>query len=141
MLPDYSDIINHADTEPIWFDQNGVPRFESFHPQMLGVYTKYALYATIACQSCGKRFNVGCGYNAYDFLYDGTIQHYELDKLAKNFHYGDPPPHGCMGDTMNCEDIETLQVYELNLDDGYNWVRVPELEGLDIRPDWAKEPY
>jgi hypothetical protein len=49
VLPKYEDILALAERagagEPLWADENGVPRFAKFHPDLLGVYDRYAVLA------------------------------------------------------------------------------------------------
>lgn len=113
MLPDYDDIRSLIDREPDWFDEGGVPRYAPFTPGMLGVYDEYALYVKIACQSCGKEFFIGHGWSSYDLVRQKvTAEEWPLEKqIEHGYHYGDPPRHGCVGDTMNCEDLELVEVW------------------------------
>jgi len=64
MFPKYEDILELADragVEPIWWDEDGVPRFSSFDPEMLGVYDRFAVLGELACAACGKCMQVGVG--------------------------------------------------------------------------------
>jgi hypothetical protein len=38
-------------------------------------------------------------------------------------HYGDPPNHGCVGDTMNCEDISIKEFWEKPRNSKREWTR------------------
>ena len=70
----------------------------------------------IACQLCGEKFDVEMHSHVWC-----PIGH------PKKLHYGDPPIHGCIGDTMNCEDLAVLEAWHREpLGD---WERVLELEG------------
>lgn len=117
MLPDYKDIVSRIPDEPLWYDVHGVPRYEPFHRQMLGVYDHYSLYVLIACQACGQRFSVGVGWTRenWEAVVAGDEDNFfnDLEWLSKHFHYGDPPRHGgCSGETMNCEDIYILEAWD-----------------------------
>jgi len=46
----------------------------------------------------------------------------------RELHYGDPPRHGCVGDTMNCDDLEVLEVWHRPAFGDFE--RHPELEGV-----------
>lgn len=127
MLPSYEDIRSLIDREPDWFDGNGTPRYRPFHPRMLGVYDRYAVLVEIACQACHKAFKVGVGETRYDLFPE---PHWNtLESLAEGFHYGDPPRHdGCVGYTMNCEDVRVLEAWRSVMRGDAEWERVPDLE-------------
>ncbi len=72
-----------------------------------------------------------------------------IEEMIRGYHYGDPPSHGCIGDTMNSVPRSTLQVWnnhagrETEERKGYSVItkwgepaHMPELEGLDLTPDW-----
>jgi hypothetical protein len=145
MLPDYADIRALTDTEPLWFDGNGVPRYATFDPDMLGVYDKFAMLVEIECQACAQRFLVGQGWAEWDLLYDFQAPHKNsLESLATGYHYGDPPRHGgafCpAGDTMNCIDVRIVEAWEkVWSSTGFEWIRHPKIEAIDIMQDWARE--
>lgn len=70
-----------------------------------------------------------------------------IDDIVKNWGYGDPPNHGCVGDTMGCYEIKTLEVWDLHfgkeVDNGIikKWgegIRLGNLEEIDLTPDWLK---
>lgn len=139
MLPDYTDIIERAGT-PKWYDGHGVPRYHDFHPQKLGVYDRYAVFAEIECQSCSTPFDVGVGWDGYQFR--GDEGHFKLNVVAK-FHYGDPPRHGCIGDTMNSVPRRVIGAWRhrewREIEPGVDtWAEITEVKGLNITPTWAK---
>ena len=118
MHESYIDIKSRIDEEPTWYDDNGTPRYGEFEVRRCpDIYTNQIVLYRIACQACDKEFVVEAHSKWF-----AHIDH------PQKLHYGDPPIHGCVGDTMNCEDIEVLQVWfrDRGLDE---WVRVPELEG------------
>lgn len=45
-------------------------------------------------------------------------------------HYGDPPSHGCVGDTENCYDLRVVEFWEKSYDRPVDikWARHPEFE-------------
>jgi hypothetical protein len=142
MLPDYADIKDAIPVGPLWWDGHGVPRYAPFAPDMLGVYDHIAVLYEIECQSCGERFDVGVGWAEYSFVWghEKPVLHDIADKCTQ-FHYGDPPRHGCAGDTENCIDLEVKQAWVQNKEwgpDQPRWIRRPELEGaLDLPDHWA----
>lgn len=60
MYPTYSDIRDKLGT-PTFHDSNGVPRYEDFHPDMLGIYDHWAVLYHIQCQSCEQNFPCAVG--------------------------------------------------------------------------------
>jgi hypothetical protein len=142
MLPDYADIRALApDREPDWWDNDGVPRYAPFHPDMLGVYDRWAILAEIGCQGCDRRLLVGCGWSIYDrYRYaragDPPVEPPTLARLAETFGYGDPPIHRCIGDTMSTYPTRIVQAWSRT--SGSDWARDPVCEGAVDMPDWAR---
>lgn len=119
MKENYLDILSRIDEEPTWFDQNGTPRYGEFHPDGCpNIYSHLVVLMRITCQACYRPFDVE--------LHDSSWGRKEL-LPPKKWHYGDPPRHDCVGDSMNCEDIEVLQVW--SRDDCGDWIRCPVFEG------------
>lgn len=112
----YNDIISRIPEAPKWYDQNGVPRYDNFSPDYCpNIYSDGVVLLRIACQHCDRQFDVEMHSDSF-----APIKH------PQKLHYGDPPSHGCVGDTMNCEDIAVLQVwYRKKLD----WKREKKFEG------------
>lgn len=122
MLPSYDDIRSRLG-DPVWFDDHGVPRYEPFEPDMLGVYDTYAALLTIGCQGCNREFQVGIGRAVTD-----AVERAPVDEVADwwpptlpndvdgrpwgwSWHYGDPPRHGCIGDTMNSVPVAVVEFW------------------------------
>lgn len=138
MLEDYNDIKSRIDEKPIWYDENGVPRYDAFSPDMCpDVYAYEVILVSISCQFCNKPFLVELSWNP----------HSEIRSIAKRVaewkqrkgedkdrwppvHYGDPARHGCTGDTMNCVDLGIKEFWKRGgLEDStYDWVRVKAYE-------------
>jgi len=115
----FHDILSRIDERPSWYDSNGTPRYGEFTPQMApNIYTTQVVLLRIACQACGEEFAVEMHSTYFS----------PIDHPAK-LHYGDPPRHNCVGDTMNCDDLEVLQVWHKPRSLG-EWERVPSLEGI-----------
>lgn len=157
MLPDYDDITSRIPTRPQWYDGNGVPRYAPFEPRMMGVYDQVAVLAKIRCQDCRAEFLVGEGWSNLDIYkrfagHDETPEiwvwreaegvqpagHYldyeaALKMLVDSYHYGDPPRHGCVGDTMNSEPIDIVEAWSYDKDakgwGKFELVRFPAYEG------------
>lgn len=131
MLPSYRDITTRIAEPPVFFDHHGVPRYEPFAAELLGVYDDFALLAVIACQSCRRQFLVGCGWPRFNVFLDPIVEH-TLAELAESFDYGDPPRHNaagngrCAGETMSSDVVRIAQAWERI---GLNWSRREAYEG------------
>jgi hypothetical protein len=103
--------------EPQWFDENGVPRYCDFAPGHCGVYSQCVAFIDIRCQLCHARFAVA----AVVALYDVVV----LPEATGtgSFHYGDPPSHGCIGDTMNSEALQIREFWRRDQDILAGWQR------------------
>lgn len=133
MLRDYKDITEKLGV-PQWWDDNGCPRYCAFRPDVCGVYDKVVALVEIACQDCGERFMVAVSYTGMDL--------YQREEWAKErgrsiypsatdinaFHFGDPPPHDCVGDTMNCDTMRVVEFWRRQAAPMWGWERVSEYE-------------
>ena len=134
MNHDYQDIRSRIAEPPAWFDSNGTPRYGEFKPEACPcIYADEVALVEIACQLCGEVFHVEMHHSLTE----------RGPKLADHvrgagIHYGDPPAHGCTGDTMNCLDLRVVQFWHHRDGSVMNeMVRAHELE-LDL-PD-AEDP-
>jgi hypothetical protein len=117
MKESYIDILDRINETPTWWDANGTPRYGPFTPQRCpNIYSRQVVLLAIVCQYCNQRFDVELHAGVFT-----PIRH------PKKLHYGDPPAHGCVGDTMNCYDREVLEVWYR--EPTGEWKRKPELEG------------
>lgn len=154
MHKSYHDITSRIPEPPKWWDENGVPRYDDFSYNQLGVYIRYAILALIECQSCGKHMKIGIGYDQHRiFVHRNkneesctSIEITDIAKEVENFNWGDPPSHGCVGDTMISTPKALLEVWQMGPDErggikegnnyitlreiDFEWQRKPELEGL-----------
>ncbi len=148
----YSDILKLTKKQPLWYDENGVPRYCKFTPSDLpSIYARIAVLMEIQCQACGKPFLVGIGsdkhtsppftkaqlkkYPALEplqrFLKDLAAWKKSPRNTSPPFYYGDPPRHGgkgCIaGGTMNSEVVRIVEYWEKgNITE---WKRFKRLEG------------
>jgi hypothetical protein len=123
MNHDYSDIRDKIKETPLWYDQNGVPRYAPFHPKYCpNIYADKVALLRIACQNCGVIFFVEMHSDVF-----GTFRH------PKNLHYGDPPAHHCTGDSMNSCPRAVVQMWTRDRDPKsptfMDWLRHRDLEG------------
>ena len=155
MLPSYHDIRKRIKEKPLWYDENGVPRYDPFHPDLLpDIYADEGVLVKIQCQdsTCGKTFLVGISYNRTWIAVNSNaqtlggiptlrqrIERFKADpSMCLPVHYGDPPRHAhsqdgwCAGETMNCWDLKIEEFWEKDRDrkspTWFQWVRQPELE-------------
>lgn len=50
------------------------------------------------------------------------------EHLYVPLHYGDPPNHGCTGDTMNCYDLKIVEFWVRDFESESTWLRRGDLE-------------
>jgi hypothetical protein len=110
MWPHYEDIISRAG-EPDWYWELGMPRYGQFSPEACGVYDHSVALLDIACQCCGQRFRVAVSVDMMQIVYPGATLPTSTE--IGSFHYGDPPRHGCTGDTMNVDTMSVLEFWEI----------------------------
>ena len=119
MHTDYNDIKSRISEEPAWYDSNGVPRYGEFSVKACpSIYANQVVLLRIACQVCKKEFDVemhGDWCNPIEY--------------PQKLHYGDPPAHNCTGDSMNCVDLEVLQVWVCDRGKSRKWERYVQYEG------------
>ena len=116
MHTSFEDITSRIGEEPRWWDANGTPRYGPFTPKACpNIYAHTVVLYRIACQDCGEQFDVESHASLWDEI------------VPTKLHYGDPPSHDCVGDTMNCDDLEVVEVW--HKDDFGEWQRRPEAEG------------
>lgn len=136
MHASYQDITSRIPEAPQWWDANGTPRYGAFTAHLCpDIYAQQVVLLEIACQDCQRHFLVAM---------HGSLWH-NLPH-PQTLHYGDPPSHGCVGDTMNCEDLAVREVWVRLFPTG--WERRPALEGpiaaardpfAPLRAPWAGE--
>lgn len=119
MKNDYIDIEEKLG-RPLWWDMHGVPRYVDFDPSNATVYSNYVALTTIKCQACGKFFIVAATASSYD---GEIVFPTKIDEGS--FGYGDPPVHGCSGDTMMSTPVMIIQFWERK---SLEWSRNKELE-------------
>lgn len=121
MKANYQDILSRIEEEPTWYDQNGAPHYGTFQPDLSpSIYATSVGLFLIGCQDCRRKFRVE------------MHAHYWGNRIGlppSKWHYGDPPIHDCIGDTMNCDDLEVLEFWARD-EQQFDKVRRPELEGV-----------
>jgi len=131
----YEDILKLTDREPMWFDEEAVPRFCSFHPNKVSnIYADEVALVLIQCQNCHTEFKVALSdthYSINKLMFEKALGR-KLGTLAQSIrshavHYGDPPNIECCaaGPTMNCDDIRILEYWRRSK---FDWKRDKRLE-------------
>jgi hypothetical protein len=143
MLASYQDILSRIKEHPKWYDENGVPRYDDFKPDLApDIYCDEVILLEISCQDCGRRFFVEMHWTHLDLMlfrrsipnpsFSEDIRKWMKEQDKKKIwppvHFGDPPSHGCVGDTENCFDLRIVQFWEKGKGGKWGWVRKPEFE-------------
>lgn len=149
----YEDILELG-AKPLWWDENGVPRFKAHAPSLsANIYAIEVVLLKIACQLCGVEQLVQMTWSSMDTVNAMIRMEWARSKSTKtkvgnlprnigtladavrsgSIHYGDPPYHDgpdgefChAGCTMNCYDLAVVEFWKQG--DRFEWNRVPELE-------------
>jgi hypothetical protein len=126
MKSSYDDIISRITEPPRWFDENGVPRYCEFAPELSNIYAFECALLEIACQGCDKRFSVAVSLDNDAYLRSQTLLIREV--VERTIEYGDPPnTECCSGTTMMSEVIRVLEFWRK---ESGNWARCPAVEVL-----------
>jgi hypothetical protein len=128
MKPSYADIRNRIEAAPLWFDEHGVPRYDPFTPRMGSIYARDVALIEIQCQACDFTALVSIGFDAWEMTPSYTRP---TTGNIGSYHYGDPPIHGCVGDTMNVESRRIIEFWSCNT--FIEWHRLAEHE-VEIEP-------
>lgn len=151
MHASYEDIIEAAGGKaPLWWDQNGVPRFRAHHPRLSSnIYANEVVLLRIACQRCHLEQLVQMTWSSMDSvrwsihdewaalrkgaLYTAPKSLHTLADSVRDgtIHYGDPPHHDDQGEF--CHAGCTMNVWDLRIEEfwtrkDWDWERVPALE-------------
>lgn len=134
MNNNFTDITDKLGT-PEWYDIYGYPRYCRFHPSVThDIYSIMTSLIEIRCQECFCTFEVVMSYGQINLIkLDGSHLHAKdilptKDNMHVYWHYGDPPFHDCIGDTMNSEIVKILEFWTRNYDIEDGWVRKKEYE-------------
>lgn len=123
MHADYADIISRLG-EPLWWDEVCAPRYEPFKPEDCNnIYAQEAMLIEIRCQDCGRPFLVADTWDTFDQI-QGRARP-SAHAAHGHAEWGDPPRHGCVGDTMTSESVRIVEFWK---NEALGWVRAPEYE-------------
>jgi hypothetical protein len=122
----YGDILSRISVTPSWWDDNGVPRYGEFHPELApNIYAEEVALYLIKCQACEAEFKVT---RTWDKIYSYWSKNAtKPSKLIPELYYGDPPNNRCcsVGPTMNSVSVKVLEFWQKR---SSKWFRVPGLE-------------
>lgn len=138
---DYADIRSKIAEQPLWWDENGVPRYCEFHPsECANIYAREAVLFLVTCQGCSHPFQVAL---TSDLMEKHRRSGRELVDMVGDcsLHYGDPPNIRCCpaGPTMNSEPRSVVSYWRRDEALDYEWRRDPAFDGKAIVPDWVEE--
>ena len=108
----YADIIDKLGT-PLWWDENAVPRYCEFSPDVCAnIYAIEVALVEIRCQDCAMRFKVAMSWCVMDQINDYPTLAQEIADCT--IHYGDPPNVRCCpaGPTMNSIPLRVLEYWK-----------------------------
>jgi hypothetical protein len=127
----YKDITSKLG-DPIWWDENAVPRYCEFEPrQAADIYAREVALVLIQCQDCRHRFRVAISFSYLNWNWnDGKPGPSLAESIKSNaISYGDPPNIGCCpaGPTMSSDEISVLEFWHFNTKT-FEWERDSSLE-------------
>jgi len=136
MLERYEDIKKRIKDPILWYDENGVPRYDKFNKSVCpDIYADEVVLLEIACQDCNKKFLVEMSWSHCTKIFERHTESisarlYQWIESNKKgwppLHYGDPPRHDyCVGETMNCVDIRVIEFWQ---QEKFGWKRLPQFE-------------
>lgn len=131
MKNNYSDIINAAG-EPLWFDENGVPRYTEFHPtRCVKKNAEEIFLVEVRCQICEKPFLVAVSWKN-EPRYIGPHEIPPAKPLSHvggvGINYGDPPNIGCCqsGACTSSEFHKIIQAWIVSLQPAWHWIQLDQ---------------
>jgi hypothetical protein len=144
---DYRDITDRIAGRPLWWDEQGVPRYSEFSPGLSSnIYAVEVALVEIACSACGELFQVSFSYHpaGFELPFPEGVDGLADAIRKREVHYVDPPNYGnCQsGPSMSCYDLRVLQYWERR-EKGYgDWTRDSRLEiellNVSELPEWLR---
>lgn len=114
MKPNYNDISEVTDTDPLWYDSHGVPRFCEFDIKYRSnIYTNAVALCVVSCARCGKHFTIEI--NSNNLFSTGDFVQSVIESSFDGV-YGDPPIHLhngdiCVGCTTVCNAVGVISLW------------------------------
>lgn len=138
MYPVYRDLRLRLGV-PLWHDQHGVPRYDKFHPDLLGIYDEWAAAFLVQCQSCQETFPCATGQPNLIFVNGQPEFISDVETFLEQYvHWGDAPWHDgesqCAGTTMSTSIVKLLSVWHRTSGD---WVELEITQDMtNLVTDW-----
>jgi hypothetical protein len=129
MFNDYSDIIERIAELPKWWDEQGVPRYAEFGPDLVAnIYAWEVALVEIACSACGTHFAYAMSGQSGGGRDENGISMAEHIRRG-DLENGDPPNYGNCPDgaSMGCYNLRVLQYWTRPKGWG-TWIRDSSLE-------------
>ena len=107
----YTDILNIIPSDPLWWDERGVPRYVEFCPSLSSnPYAHEVALLIVECQACSYRFRVCLSSDHFDSIHNESLS---LLEQHPHLYYGDPPNKPCCrpGPTMTSVSRHILQFW------------------------------
>ncbi|MEG3143393.1 hypothetical protein U1839_01890 [Sphingomonas sp. RT2P30] len=125
MYIEYDDIISRIPDKPIWW-LDGVPRYDPFRPDDVGVYPREAALVRTACQTCGNLFDIGFAAPSPDYPF-GMRPYLAIHGAL---WIGDPPNNfhkedSCTGRMKGSDEIAIVEFWRRP---DSEWVRDSTME-------------
>lgn len=133
---DYPDLRELAgDREPNWWDEEGVPRFAPFRPELLNnIYAKEVALLSISCAACPKVFLAARSWGISQGLLHNYPRFTEVLRGNGYLSYGDPPFHSTSDCAAGyCMQSDTRGIVQFWAKKQGEWERDSSFEGLDAR--------
>lgn len=119
----FADILDRIPEPPKWFDENGTPRYNDFHPdEVPNIYANECCLFRIECQMCTREFDVALSWYRL-----GTERSLTERVEDNTLHYGDPPNIQCCASGLSSNSVPRY-VIQFWRRVKFDWARVSELE-------------
>lgn len=129
MKNNYNDILQLSAAPPLWWDENGVPRYKAFYPLTdAPLDTDEYVLTEIRCQECGKIYRVAIRQHGFSTEPDQLAREIKVRQID----YGDPP-NDCgedchAGATMSSIPVRVIEYWARRKMAFKGWKRLTEFE-------------
>lgn len=124
----YTDITSKLG-DPIWWDENAVPRYCPFSPEAAAnIYAREVALVEIQCQMCGHQFPVAFSWSSLETLHNVQIPPISERIIKKELCYRDPPNYCCnSGACTTSVPLRVLEFWKYGKS-ASDWTRLNDLE-------------
>lgn len=112
--------------EPLWYDDQAVPRYDPFTPDQCGIYDDWVMLQVVSCQSCDREFECATSSSRLAL----RVKTWDVADAMRNLYgWGDAPWHTidgsqCAGTTMTSDVGSVLELWHLGHGERLKWGRV-----------------